>query len=219
MPDAAMAARNNADLHAAIFACHGRAFVRTPAAFVAEAAPPPLFAHLVTTDPGTDPAPGIAALRSRFGGIAVKDSFARLDAAACGLRPLFKAQWIAHLPPDATLPDWHRVTDVAMLARWTAAGGPDLPATALSHPDLAPMARLEGDRIVSGCLLNRSPDCTGLSNVFGPAASSTWAGAARAAAAIAPDLPVVGYERDADLDHARAAGFASLGVLRVLVSA
>ncbi|MFO6464553.1 hypothetical protein ACK8OR_09175 [Jannaschia sp. KMU-145] len=214
-----MAARNNADLHAAIFACHGRAFIRTPAAFVAEAAPPPLFAHLVTTDPGTDPAPGIAALRTRFGGIAVKDSFARLDAAACGLRPLFEAQWIAHPPPRAASYAWHRVTDSATLARWTAAGGPDLPTTALSHPDLAIMARLEDDRIVAGCLLNRSPDCTGLSNVFGPAASSTWGGAARAAAAIVPDLPVVGYERDADLDHARAAGFAPLGALRVLVSA
>ena len=59
--------------------------------------------------------------------------------------------------------------------------------------------------------MNLSEDCAGLSNVFGPA---PFADATRAAAAMAADLPLVGYESGSQLDAATAAGFAQTGTLR-----
>ena len=63
--------------------------------------------------------------------------------------------------------------------------------------------------------MNLSDDCACLSNVFGPA---PFADATRAAAAMAGDLPLVGYESGSQLDAATAAGFAQTGTLRILVS-
>lgn len=83
----------------------------------------------------------------------------------------------------------------------------------LSHPDLAFLLALEGDVPVGGAVLNHGADLVGLSNVFGTAA--VWSGLVAEAAALFPGVPLVGYERDLDLEAARAAGFEPIGPLRV----
>jgi hypothetical protein len=62
--------------------------------------------------------------------------------------------------------------------------------------------------------MNRSATCAGLSNVFGTA---PMADVLRAACAVAPDLPLTGYERGDALAKAIDVGFSCIGHLRVLV--
>ena len=67
---------------------------------------------------------------------------------------------------------------------------------------------------------NRSGDVVGLSNVFASRLDldRAYVGASVMAARIWPRLPIVGYERGEPLVAARAAGFESIGPLRVWIS-
>jgi hypothetical protein len=221
-PRAVLAARNNADLHAAVFAARRLRFERSPDGFAALDAPPPLFAHAVTATPGTAAAL-LARVRSRHGPReAVKDSFLELDPAAERLRPLFAASWIWRAPTGRpAAPGWHRVATETALAAWEAAwsaGAPmedrHFPALLLDRPDVAIFAAGPADAPRAGCIANLSENCVGLSNAFGGLAK-----AADAAASLAPDLPLVGYERGAALETALRSGFAAVGRLRVLIPA
>ena len=159
---------------------------------------------------------------------AVKDSFARLDLAPEGLRPLFDAEWIARPPAPAGPPEdglcWAAVTSAGELAQWETAwaGGSPGPAP-LFRPDLLAGSRcavLAGRRdgtLAAGAIVYTSARVTGMSNVFGTglAAGLLWISAVQAVAALRPGLPIVGYESGADLAAARQAGFQVLGPLRV----
>jgi hypothetical protein len=71
--------------------------------------------------------------------------------------------------------------------------------------------------LVSGAIAYATGQVTGISNVFsaGLPAGPLWASAVQAVAALRPGLPIVGYERGADLAAARQAGCQVLGPLRV----
>jgi hypothetical protein len=167
---------------------------------------------------------------------AVKDSFARLDLVPQGLRPLFDAEWIARTPRPAGPPDddlcWDAVTSAGQLAQWEAAwAGGDSPAIRSAphfHPELfrpelladprcAILAGRRDGALVAGAIAYTASRVTGMSNVFSPSlpAEQLWASAVQAVAVRQPGLPVVGYERGADLAAARQAGFQVLGPLRV----
>jgi hypothetical protein len=93
------------------------------------------------------------------------------------------------------------------------------PAGFLLRNDVVFLGRMARGRLVAGCIANRSDDCVGLSNVFAEEPSATtFAEAADAVAAISGDVPVVGYESGAELDHAIQASFAMTGDLRILVT-
>ena len=88
----------------------------------------------------------------------------------------------------------------------------------------APLFRPEllADRAVpswpaAGAIAYTAGQVTGISNVFstGLPAGPLWVGAVRAAAALRPGVPVVGYERGDDLEAARQTGCRVLGPLRV----
>jgi hypothetical protein len=160
---------------------------------------------------------------------AVKDSFARLDLAPEGLRPVFDADWIARLPGPGGPPDndlsWDAVTSPGELAQWeTAWAGVNGPGPAplfrpglLADPRCAILACRRDGALVAGAIAYTAAQVTGISNVFsaGLAAGPLWGSAVQAVAALRPGLPVVGYERGADLDAARQAGCRTLGPLRV----
>jgi hypothetical protein len=169
------------------------------------------------------------------GGWAVKDSYATLDLTGLGFRPLFEAQWIGREVslgrPDAHLPAtrWTRVTTEAQLARWERAwaGTPEadqpgifMPAL-LADEDVAILAAVWQDRIVAGAIANRSGGVAGVSNLFLPAPDDARMRAACVAAAMDafPGLPLAGYESGVDLLEMQAQGFATLGPLRVWVTA
>ncbi|MBM2577498.1 hypothetical protein JQC91_14415 [Jannaschia sp. Os4] len=221
-PRAAMAARNNADLYTPVFAAHGVPFRRGDALFEAGARPPPLFSDVTTLRPG---APGaaeaVAAAMARAGGRgAVKDSFRDLEPP--GMAVLFEATWIWRTPRSAPT-RWTRATDPSALAAWEAGWAADAPQPIRQFPDALladPRAVFLGRWVdgicVEGALATPSADCVGLSNAFG-AAPGAFARAADAVGGVRPSLPVVGYERGAALDAARAAGFDATGGLRVWV--
>lgn len=217
-----LAARNNADLYEAVFEAHGVAFERTGFAFLARGAPPPYYSHMTVT------APGHGAVLSRLvaerarPGFNLKDSFLEIDPAAHGLVLRFEATWLWRAPgPRGADPGWRRADD---LSRWEAAWKATSPTerrmfpdAMLGRDDLAFLIAGEGEGI-AGCLANRSEGAVGLSNVFGPPNPATFLAAADAVAALAPDVPVVGYEAGDVLPAARAAGFDATGRLRVLAA-
>jgi hypothetical protein len=230
-PRVTMAACNNADLYAAMFAAAGRRYQRLPYAFIALDAPLPYYSDVTVTGEGhkADVIRHLGHLaQMRGGSIGLKDSFCEHDLHAHGFATLFDATWIWH--PGTQIPPpkgWVGVTDPEGLANWQeawkAAGSPT-PQTVfddalLQDPAIAILARLENGVVVAGCIANRSDDCVGLSNLFGAAAlSGLYSSALSAVAAFAPDLPIVGYESGESLTAALGAGCQGIGALRILVA-
>jgi hypothetical protein len=166
--------------------------------------------------------------RDRSGRYAVKDSFARLDLSADGLRTLFEAEWIARTPAPAGPGEpglsWNTVTDAGELGRWETAWsqgdstqGPLFRPELLADPHCVILAgRRDGD-LAAGIIACIAAGVTGISNLFGAGLPSgqLWTSALRAVAALRPHLPIVGYEHGAGLAAARRAGCQTLGPLRV----
>ncbi|GIT89772.1 hypothetical protein JANAI62_07430 [Jannaschia pagri] len=222
-PRACMAARNNADLYAAVFTAKGLAFRRDAAGFVALDPPPPYYGHGVVTQPGA--AEDLLRSVTEVHGprVAIKDSFCEIDGPAHGLETLFDATWIWRAPGRTRPGRWRAVTTAIGLEQWEAAwkessptDGRMFPEGILAHPGMTVLVATEDGHVRAGCLANRSEDAIGMSNVFGRAA---MADAAEAVGSCAPDLPVVGYERGQALFEALTAGFQAIGALRVLVPA
>jgi hypothetical protein len=163
-------------------------------------------------------------------GCSVKDSFACLDLAAAGFRPLFRAEWIAREPVEARLlprPSWSALTTEEQLGEWEAAWG-ELPERSdffrrslLEDEAIGVLAGYNGDRIVAGAIANRSSTVIGLSNVFDVAGDleSAWVGGAAAAAFLWGEMPTVSYDSGESLDAAHKAGFESIGELVVWLKA
>jgi hypothetical protein len=159
---------------------------------------------------------------------AVKDSFARLDLAAEGLAVLFEAEWIACSPESAGPGDpglsWAAVIEPGDLSVWERAwaGGeradrPLFRPALLADPRCAILACRRGDDLIAGVIAYADGGVTGVSNLFGAGlpAGQLWPSALQAVAARWPGVPIVGYERGADLAAAREAGCRALGPLRV----
>jgi hypothetical protein len=196
---------------------------------------PPYYSNAVTVAPGPvhEQAASIAELAATLRRpFAVKDSFASLDLASLGSRPLFDARWIwrdagmelpPRLPTDA---DWRPVATAEELDAWETAwrehGSPAdrrvfLPAL-LADPAVHLFAMFRGDRIVAGFAANGSDGVMGLSNVFGlQPDDEAFATVLDRTVHLAPDLPIVGFEQGADLSRALRSGFRSVGHLRVWI--
>jgi len=163
-------------------------------------------------------------------GCSVKDSFAGLDLAAAGFRPLFRAQWLAREPAEARVRSargWSVLTREDQLGEWEAAwaavpeGMGFFRPALLEDETIGVLAGYEGDRIVAGAIANRSSTAIGLSNVFAVAGDleSAWEAGAAIAAALWGEMPTVGYESGDSLDAARKGGFKSIGELVVWLNA
>ncbi|MGK5682589.1 hypothetical protein [Actinoplanes sp. URMC 104] len=208
--DVRAAVRNNADWCAAVCRAHGIGFTFGPRAWRGAGPTPPFYPEAITLTPGATAADVLPAAVAA--GYSVKDSFAALDLFPYGFTSLFDAQWIHRPAAPAEGPEAERVTTAAQLRRWRAAWGDEhdifRPAL-LDDPSVCLMAVAGG-----GFALNRTGTVAGLSNVFAADPGdlpAVWA----AAVAAAGGLPIVGYERGDDLAHASAAGFRTLGPLRV----
>lgn len=195
---------------------------------------PPYYSNAMTVD-SSDAVAQTEVLRDLAkdlrGPFSVKDSFAALELAPIGLRPLFDAEWMwrdpSSVPPDHGRLDleWRRVTNTAELDQWEAAwrsnGSPAdtrvfLPEL-LTPGDVVLLAGLQGERVVAGCAVNHTPGVVGFSNFFAEDAERepVMASALGAVLLLAPGVPVVGYDRGDDLAHARRLGFQTVGALRV----
>ena len=159
-------------------------------------------------------------------GCSVKDSFAGLDLAAAGFRPLLRADWLTREPAESRVRSarkWSVLTTAEQLREWEAAwaglgdGAGFFKPSLLRDETIGVLAGYEGDRIVAGAIANRSSTVIGLSNVFDVAGDleSAWVGAAASAAGLWEEMPTVGYDSADSLDAAHAGGFKSIGELVV----
>jgi hypothetical protein len=208
--DTNAAVRNNADWCAAVLRSHGLGYTFEPRVWRSAGPTPPYYPEAITLRPGATVADVLPAK-------AVKDSFASLDLAPHGYTELFAAEWI-HRPATPASGDAERVTTAGDLAEWQQAwhGHDDEPPDVfrpalLADRSVSIMAVREGDTLIGGFALNRTGAVAGVSNLF----AVDPAGLPRVWAATASGVPLVGYESGADLDHARAAGFRTVGPLRV----
>lgn len=233
-----LALRNNAVWCDTICRAHGHAGEFLAGIWINRHAAPPFYPNAVTLA-ADQAAEQLAALRSLMaadipGAWAVKDSFAALDLAPLGFRPLFDAAWLwrssepvqAEAPPPALR--WSRIDSAVELAAWEIAwrGEPSddpyarifLPVL-LEDDSIAILAAYRDQQIVAGAIANRTGQVVGLSNVFVSTqdAQRLRAGCVAAAQECFPGLPFVGYESGADLAAFRALGFEELGPLRVWV--
>jgi len=224
-PRAVVAARNNADWYAMMFDIHGLRYERTPDAFQAIDKPPAYHSSMTLLAPriGKETLALVAeqARRSDFG---IKDSFCHLDLAEMGLAELFSASWIwCESPLHAATDHWIRIESEQDLAVWEVAwtdASParhrQFPAAILDRSDVAVFGRVATSGFDAGAIGNISPDCVGMSNVFGETA---MAPAAALVAEFGFGVPVVGYERGDDLAAALNIGFEAAGQLRVCQTA
>jgi len=98
-------------------------------------------------------------------GCSVKDSFAGLDLAAAGFRPLFRAHWLAREPAGSRVRSarrWSLLTTAEQLDEWEAAwdgsaeGAGFFKPSLLEDETIGVLAGYEGDRVVAGAIANRS---------------------------------------------------------------
>jgi hypothetical protein len=176
-------------------------------------------------------------------GWSVKDAFATLELGPRGFRVLFEAEWLA-LAPARALPRaagpalaWEPVTTEQGLAAWEVAwreGIGDALRDArtprvfdralLDDPDIVLLGARQGERVAGVAVANRSDDgsgpVAGISNLVLPEPDGERhrADAVAAVRSTFPDLPVVCYERGADLAAMVALGFERLGPLRTWVT-
>lgn len=206
-----------------LFALHGVGSSLAGGLLRALAPPPPLHSNVVVVEPSVTVGQVLGALEGvEHGGF--KDSFATLDMAGSGMELLFEATWLhrepAPPPPSADDSGWRAVTTAEELARWT--GGHD--TSALLLPSLLErghfriLAKYDGADIVAGAVARLGSGAVDVSNVHAAEGQAVdWAELATAIASVFPARPLVGYERDGDLEAARSAGFAPVGELRVWV--
>jgi hypothetical protein len=220
-PRAVRAADNNARWCSSVCRVHGIPTSVAEGVWLAASQPPPFYPHAVTLRPGLS-TETLAALLPRRGALAVKDSFADVDLAPMGFEVLFEADWIwrSGLVAGERPLLWQVVRGEDELSTWARAV--DQPETfipgLLDDPEVSFLLAREGHRVVGGAALSESVDVVGLSNVFAlDGLGELWAGLADAVGSSRPGLPLCGYESGTDLTAAKAAGFETVGALRVWV--
>jgi len=235
-----LAVLNNTRWYEGMFAAHGLAWKVDGRVWLSHETPPAFHSNLVVLAAATTQFEVEAYVHEieripRAAGWSIKDSYACLDLVPLGFTPLFDAEWIwrdAGQAEPRSAPHslaWSRVTTAAELQAWEGAWWGDarndaapqraqqFPYSLLASADHAFFAGWLDGRIIAGGIANRSPGVVGISNLFSPAAfaQEAWAALVACIGAAFPNMPLVGYERGADLQLARRAGFEPIGKLCV----
>jgi len=235
-----LAVLNNVQWYEAVFAAHGLPFETNPLVWLSHQTPPPFHSNLVVlskhaTQGQVEAFTHQIARTPRPDGWSMKDSYACLDLVPLGFSQVFEANWIWMDAPAVGVLDatssvvWSRVSNATGLLEWEAAwagDATDLPAPGkrrqfpeqllLDRRHAFLVGKAKGE-VVGGGILNQSPGAVGISNVFSQpiVAPVVWPELVRCAAQEFPGVPLVGYERGADLEAAQQVGFAPIGALRV----
>ncbi len=235
-----LAVLNNVQWYEAVFAAHGLPFETHPLVWLSHQTPPPFHSNLVVLSKDATQAQVEAfihhiASTPRPGGWSLKDSYACLDLVPLGFSQLFEANWIWRDAPASGALDapshlvWSRVSTAAGLLEWESAWAGDandlsapgvrrqFPEQLLLDRRVAFLAGRAQGEVVAGGILNQSPGVVGVSNVFArpSVAPGVWPAVVQCAAKEFPGVPLVGYERGADLEAAQQVGFVPIGALRV----
>ncbi|MEO7269305.1 MAG: hypothetical protein ABIW49_08890 [Knoellia sp.] len=223
-----LAARNNALWCDGVCRSHRISGTFDCAAWSSSVRTPPLYPDAVTL---SESAQALDLLQriDASSGASVKDSWARLDLTAAGFAPLLAGEWLwldandAGADPAGDGRTWRAVRSSAEMERWSRAWASN-PADAvilgpslLEEEGVTVLAATEGEYLTAGCVVNVTGQVAGISNVFATDGDEAraWLGAAAAASAVAPGLPLVGWESGDGVAAARAAGFDTIGPLTV----
>jgi hypothetical protein len=217
-----LAARNNAEWCDTVCRSHGRPGHFGAASWTNPARTPPHYPDAVTLVPRVGVDDVLRAIDVESPGCSVKDSFCDLDLSPSGFQVLFEASWMTHDGPTDRASSWSVVVEPRVLVEWEEAWSSGS-STGLFRPVLLddPLVAVVCDRrdrgIGAGAILNLSEDVVGVSNMFAVDGDleAAWAGCLGLIAERLPRVPIVGYESGRDLETAQAAGFRSLGPLRV----
>lgn len=228
---ARICAANNADLYQAVFRAHGLPDRRTSAFWSSDAIAPPYYSNMTTLDPDAteEQLAEIERLTERLGRRpGLKDGFSRLDLVSKGFQLLFSASWIwaePHRISTGSPQGWARIDDAVTLDRWQycwkESGSPTdanvFMPTLLSDANIHIYGRLADGGFDAGCIVNRSPEAVGISNIFSLAGTpqAFEDAVSLATVAFSPDAPLVGYESGAALIEMAKLGFRSVGTLRI----
>ncbi len=212
-----VAVRASAAWYDDVFRAHGIPTRREGWLWSALAEPPRWHSAAKTLHPDVSTAQVVDAV-ARFESCSVADSFATLDLADHGFRPLFRATWLyrpAPLGPARAWPQgWTAVSDEEELAAWNAAQdttGVLLPAL-LQHPRFTFLVRRSSGQLVAGAVLHRVDDAVELSNTWALGEEADEIGSMLGCAdTLHPAVAVVGYWRDDTLAPYTDAGFQAVG--------
>jgi hypothetical protein len=235
-------AYNNAMWCDAVCRAHGIPGEFYPQLWLNQAHVPAYYPNLVTLSGESGAEEQLLAIQSlvedsALASFAVKDSFNTLDLTSFGFHPLFEATWLWRAPSrpgPGDVPEdvqWTMVAHPQELASWEAAWAtlPDnqqstaaprvfLPLL-LADENVVFIAAYRDGRIVGGAVANRTGGVVGLSNQFAPDGEALrfWAGYIAVITEVFPDHAIVGYERGAELELARLAGFEAVAPFRVWI--
>lgn len=229
-----LAIHNNNGLYEAVFSGHNIKFQRTDAIWYSLEKTPPLYSNLVTIAQDWRPDDIFSDIELNYERAAweewsIKDSFGVLALSAYGFAKLFAAQWIylaaADFSPAGAQEKlrYELADNEAALAAWRIAWdadeqlGQEIFARDLLHnPRVRFVAGYKGERIVSGCLVNRTDDVLGISNFFAPGQEMRyWSDMIGFIFASIACLDIVGYERPEVAQGLREIGFEPIGNLTV----
>ena len=236
---AILAARNNAEWCDIVCRCHGKPGKFLPDIWINEDVTPPFYPNAVTLNSGSSAASDQYRAIEHLTGKhiaddwAVKDSFSSLDLSDRGFRELLTAEWI-YAPASLRVPEtdcdgarWATIADSSRLFAWEIAwgGSGKLQECSLFLPSLLEndaqviIGAFQKEKIVAGCIANRSQNVVGISNIFLPdeGAERYRAGCVAAAIQWSNGLDLVGYESGGDLVAMQALGFEPIGGLTIWV--
>ena len=235
-----LAVLNNIRWYQAIFDAHGLSSRLDEMVWLSHDTPPPFHSSLVVLSANTSQSDiesyvldlESVSLPRRW---SMKDSYACLDLSSRGFTQLFGAEWIWRDPLQPTTYNagvslaWAPIANGAELSEWEGAWSGDarnksgprvarqFPDRLLDSPDHAFFAGKLDGKVVAGGIANRSRGVVGLSNMFSAAAfaEEKWTALVSCASAAFPGTPLVGYERNAELQLAKSVGFVPIGPLRI----
>jgi hypothetical protein len=226
--------RNNNDLYEAVFKSQGIFFERTDAIWCSRSKVPPYYSNIVTRSCAWRPDATFEEItatagREHWRTCSIKDSFDVLDLSDNGFSRLFTSKWI-YLPEKSFTPskaapavEFRLAADEGDLLLWRSAWEPDLALSAqifgpsmLRDPTVHFVLGYEDERLVCGCLINRTDHVLGVSNFFSPSDDATyWSSTLEFLHSAVGRYDVVGYESFDLSEELQVLGFECVGDLTV----
>jgi len=225
---------NNNGLYEAIFSNRKIKFNRADFIFYSLEKTPPLYSNLVTISPKWKPDDIFRNIdfnyeKERWNEWSIKDSFGVLNLSKYGFTKLFDAEWMYLEAEKFTRIEksknlrYEVINDEDVLSAWRIAwdfdeqlGKEIFSPKLLSNPKVYLVAGYERERIVSGCLINKTEDVLGISNFFAPSKEiAYWSEIISFIFNSIERADIVGYKRNELVEKLKLLGFDSVGNLTV----
>lgn len=225
---------NNNDLYEAVFGAQSINFNREQSICYCLGKTPPLYSNLVTVSEGWKPDEIFSSIEENFKNEnweewSIKDSFAALDLHVYGFKNLFDANWFyleaEHFAAskNASGINYKIVETAENLSDWLKAWDSDenlgrriFQNSMLDNPKIRFVAGYDKEKILSGCLINKTEDVLGISNFFAPDSSvEHWSEIIEFVHNSIEFADIVGYERKDLVKKLQMSGFEAVGDLTV----